>query len=435
MINKTILSSGEKIKKLRKELNLTQTDLSGTEITRNLISYIENGKATLTRNVASIIVNNIRSICKERNIHVNITEDYLLEDAELQASKLADEYAEILETKYKDNLANIETIINQIENLFANFDLVKKRVDIYKKIGDIYRINQKYMEAYTYYIKAYENCGILSSNIENVDIPLCIIFCCLKLQRNSEIIELYNLVHTLESKIPKDIYWKFVFNSAIAYMRLNKYEDCLKQIDYLEKNFELSLDTKFNLSSLKTSCYQSKMHYSDALDIQKLLLQDADKLGLEKNLIVLCNILEIYTKLHDSFNLREYLKKCLKLINEYENSPSTHYLPDIYLDISLTLKEIKNLELAKTYFLKCILESKKNPKVSILSRAFENLISIFIEENDLKRLNDLKNLLMEFISLQILPKNDMLIFRLIKYYNKIEDKETISDILNFILQP
>ncbi|MCT4573638.1 helix-turn-helix domain-containing protein, partial [Bacillus thuringiensis] len=37
---------GEKIKTLRKEKKLTQTELVGSELTKSMLSQIENGKAT-----------------------------------------------------------------------------------------------------------------------------------------------------------------------------------------------------------------------------------------------------------------------------------------------------------------------------------------------------------------------------------------------------
>ncbi len=39
-------SLGEKIKALRKELNMTQTDLAGSEMTKSMLSQIENNLAT-----------------------------------------------------------------------------------------------------------------------------------------------------------------------------------------------------------------------------------------------------------------------------------------------------------------------------------------------------------------------------------------------------
>lgn len=432
---KEILSSGQKIKRLRQELGLTQNDIAGTEITRNLISYIENDKVPLTKSAAKIIINNIHHFCKENGLSIDpsINEQYLLEDVKMQANKLADEYIEILDTKHIDNPSNIENIIKEFEYIFMNYGLMERRVDAYKKIGDIYRKFSKYSSAYTYYIKAYENTGILSNNTKQLDILLNLINCCLTLERNSEALELCNLVHPFKNSISDDIFLKFIFNSILAYKRLSMYDECLKQISFLEHNYKIDNSLNFELKTLKANCYKCKMYYTEALAIQKILLGNLDPSDYEKKLVVLCNILEIYMLLNDSAKLKEYLSYCFDLIEDYDMLPNKIYSADIYCDIALALKEINNLELSKVYFFKTLYESRKNQKISIVTSAFENLISIFIEQNDLKKLSELKNTLLEFISLEILPKNDMLILKLINYYNYIGDKETISDILNFIL--
>lgn len=41
--------------------------------------------------------------------------------------------------------------------------------------------------------------------------------------------------------------------------------------------------------------------------------------------------------------------------------------------------------------------------------------------------------ILELISLDIMPRNDMAIYKLIKFYNDIKDTEGISSLLGFIL--
>lgn len=43
------------------------------------------------------------------------------------------------------------------------------------------------------------------------------------------------------------------------------------------------------------------------------------------------------------------------------------------------------------------------------------------------------NEILELISLDIMPRNDMAIYKLIKFYNDIKDTECISSLLGFIL--
>ena len=58
MSENEVLSPAEKIKKIRKKLRATQSDLSGNGISRVRISQIESGE-TLTFKVAHLLANNI----------------------------------------------------------------------------------------------------------------------------------------------------------------------------------------------------------------------------------------------------------------------------------------------------------------------------------------------------------------------------------------
>ena len=87
MEGQEILSPGKKIRKIRKSFKINQEDITGGEITRNLISIIENDKANLTSKVAIILSENINRVCKEKGIDFSVTSEYLLEDVESQAKK------------------------------------------------------------------------------------------------------------------------------------------------------------------------------------------------------------------------------------------------------------------------------------------------------------------------------------------------------------
>lgn len=69
---------------------MRQEELAGGEITRNLISIIENNKANLTPSTAKILVNNFNNYCLGKGIDIEVTEDYLLEDVVSQAKKVVD---------------------------------------------------------------------------------------------------------------------------------------------------------------------------------------------------------------------------------------------------------------------------------------------------------------------------------------------------------
>lgn len=50
---------GEKIKTLRKRKKLTQTELAGSELTKSMLSQIENGKATPSMKTLQYIANKL----------------------------------------------------------------------------------------------------------------------------------------------------------------------------------------------------------------------------------------------------------------------------------------------------------------------------------------------------------------------------------------
>ena len=126
-----ILSSGKKIKRIRKELGLKQHEITGGEVTRNLISIIENDKAALTEKVAKVIADNINMACSEQNIDYHVSAKYLLESEEYQAERVVDKYLENLAV---DNLQ----IVDEIEEFLIIYDLTDKKISIYEKIGDLY---------------------------------------------------------------------------------------------------------------------------------------------------------------------------------------------------------------------------------------------------------------------------------------------------------
>ena len=81
-----VLSIGEKIKQLRMDIGLNQDDLTNDEITRSLISMIENNRRSLTHNTAKIIATTLNQYYS--NLGKHITAEYLLETKPQQAERL-----------------------------------------------------------------------------------------------------------------------------------------------------------------------------------------------------------------------------------------------------------------------------------------------------------------------------------------------------------
>jgi len=127
-----ILTPGEKVKRLRKQLNIKQHEITGDKITRNLISAIENGKATLTSSVADIISNNINNISRERGLNISISSSYLLEDVHMQVNKIANGYIRFLENNEDNDSIDMKEI-KLIEDLTQQYLYMNYIYEIYVK--------------------------------------------------------------------------------------------------------------------------------------------------------------------------------------------------------------------------------------------------------------------------------------------------------------
>lgn len=135
--------------------------------------------------------------------------------------------------------------------------------------------------------------------------------------------------------------------------------------------------------------------------------------------------------MNDSKNLKECIHKCILSLDKYEQLDSKKFSSEIYNDIGLGSYFINNLAMSKVYFNKALIESKKHKKIDVIVSSMEKLLNIAINNNSSNEVNNLKNQLIEIISLGLLPVNNIIILKLIKYYNNLGDVETINDIVNF----
>jgi transcriptional regulator with XRE-family HTH domain len=87
MENKEKITVGQNLKRIREELGLKQYEITGGEITRNLISIIENGKTPLYEINARIISENMNSIMEERGLDVYIEPEDILNPERYEAKK------------------------------------------------------------------------------------------------------------------------------------------------------------------------------------------------------------------------------------------------------------------------------------------------------------------------------------------------------------
>ncbi|MCB2313233.1 hypothetical protein LGL55_18505 [Clostridium tagluense] len=428
-----ILSPGKKLKKIRKRFKIRQHEITGGEITRELISVIENDKCGLSQKVAEILSANINKICKEKNIDFHLTAAYLLEDVTTQANKVADEYINFLNKNENDTSKDFTEDIRKIDIFLMNQDIPDKKSLIFERIGDILRNQKEYYKSYTYYIKAFEHHNRLFNDIRMFNLLQKIGNVCIRLTKYKECLDFNSLALIYNDNVQDDLKYKILFNNAICYVYLEDYSSTLNEINYIEKSFKsLTKQSLFELTSLKASCYRLQNFFNDALDVNKSLLDSLDENEQEHLLVVTGNILDIYTTLKDTKNIKIYIDKQIYLLNK-NNTLVSSYLCGIYKQIGVACTQTNNIEISKEYYKKSIKACKQYRDKQMLEYSLDEFLDILIREQNLPEINDFKNEISEIISLDIMPRNDMAVYKLINFYNNIKDTESISSLLGFIL--
>ena len=429
-----ILSSGQKIRKIRKELKIRQKEITGGEITRELISVIENDKSTLTPAVAQIITDNINRICKERSIDFSLDTEYLLEDINVQTNKIASVYIDFLSIN-EDNISkDFSKDIEEIESFLIKYDVHEKKMIIYEKIGDILKKQKEYNKSYIYYIKAFENHNKLFNNSRLFSILQKLGGICIYLGKDKEALDFNNLALIYNNAITEELKYNILYNNTLAYMHLEEYNKALLEIEHVENTFKtLTKENIFELNVLKANCFRYKKFYSDALKTNESILSTLDNNDTEKIILITANILDIYTELKDIKNIRVYIDKVIYLMNNYAEVKESFYSPNTYNQLGLSTNLINSIELSIEYYKKSIEVARYKRNSRVLLNSLDQLLYILIKEKNIEEINSFKNEVLELISLDIIKSNTDPILKLMAFYNDIGDSESLNSLIQFIL--
>lgn len=432
MKNSNEITSGKNLKRIRNELGLKQYEIAGEEITRNLISLIENDKATLYDNAANIIAKNINKIMCERNLNIFIKPEDLLKPERYRARKKANTYIEELEKKLVKKEFEIELEkLNEIEAFLNQWDLVDKKVKIYELLGDIYYTSSDLNKEYYYYFKALEASYDYPNMKNRYKLASKLVYNCIVTGKNEEAISLCSYILLSQNDIPDRYKGIFYYNSAIAHRNLEDIDKCLKALDNAKKYFDINVDFK-KVLMLEGICYSRVGNYNKALKSYNRILEILDeKNGLDETCVAYINIIQVYMEKDDRENVIKYFDKAM--INLPYISEDSFYLPEIYFEVSNIYLYLKNYDSCEKYLNTALVLSKKNGKHNLYKKFLSSLIELYIEADWSDKLYNLIKTLKNEIKNIKLSEEFTLVLKLLLYYIKqnsyMAAEELIADLL------
>jgi len=255
-------SSGEKIRLARQYLGLKQSDIVGGEITRNLISAVENNKVPLSKKTAEIVVKNINRMASEMGKDFSIDLDYLFMDtddynAEKDARFIIERLEKIL-MREKDYTEQVELWVKEVLIALKNPEL---KQTIYVLLGKIAKLTNDYGKQYYYFNEAF-NLAFISKSFDVV------LYCLEELQTictankyYSDLISLNKIVVEKIDSPTRETLVNSHRNIANAYLAMEQYEKAVNGIEQANVYIDdtRSQDALSNLLILGNSYQGMKM--------------------------------------------------------------------------------------------------------------------------------------------------------------------------------
>lgn len=292
-----ILSLGEKIKRKRKELNMTLKDLAKDRITPGQISLIESGRSNPSMDLLEYLAQNL-----------NTTIEYLMESEESQAKNICTYYERMIEAYILDeDFVKAEQFIEKVLNYSNTYNLECKKAKMLYLKGDMYAREGEFNLAKQ---------SLLSANI---------IF--IEKNKNKEIIETF-------------------LNLAKITLKLKSYFSASSYLKQAEKVFiDNEISEEYLLGEIYfylAKAYFGMENIGQAMSYATLAKERFEKINnKEKYAKELLKLSEEYDKNGDLENALRYSKKTLGIYKELENFED---MADIENDLGILFYNFENIE-------------------------------------------------------------------------------------------
>ncbi|OPJ59005.1 helix-turn-helix domain-containing protein [Clostridium oryzae] len=345
-----ILSLGEKVKRRRKELNMTLKDLAGDRITPGQISLVETGKSNPSMDLLEYLASSL-----------NVSVEYLMESEEHQAEMICEYYENIAESYILNSDMNSAEKYIEISSYYAE----KYNIE-YRKGKSLYLRAQIHIYREEY---ALAQQLLLSANVFFVKLNAFdnIVNTYLDLGKITYILKAYyssNCYFQQAEKVFMDNNVKDDFKLAIIYYNIAM---TFFKLDNVEKAMNYSF-----LSKEKFNALDNKEQYA-------------------KSLMLLA---EEYNKKGDISSAIKYSQSTLKILNELNE---TNYVAEVENSLGKLFYEFNNIEESFKHFNKAkeIRERNKDGKISeTLVCLCENYLSI----KDIDKCKDILKKILDNIS-------------------------------------
>ena len=372
-----ILSLGEKIKRKRKELNMTLKDLAKDRITPGQISLVESGRSNPSMDLLEYLASNLCT-----------TVEYLMESEESQAERISKYYEQISEAYLlSNNYLKSETYIEQAYNYAYKYNLKYRKARIICLRADVLKLKNKLEESQGQYLSAI----ILFS----------------EMKKHEEIIKAFIKLGNISLELKSYIAAKNYFKKAEKVYKVNDIDNeyiigeiyyNISRVNNLIENTEEAKKYAY-LAKEKFNQVSNKKEYANSL----LLLSEEKRLkgDLESATRYSTKALTLFNEINDSYNICSIENNLGKLFYNFEdvNESDVHYKNamkyseftsnevDILINVWRNKVKIKNLDEAEDILVDLYSRVDKNDVDRIIALNLIKYRILTINENTIEAEN------------------------------------------------
>lgn len=346
-----ILSLGEKIKKLRKEQNMTLKELAGDRITAAQISHIERDKSHTSHELLEYLAEKL-----------GVSVDYLLETKEMQSKKITDNLILKSEIYIKcDELEKAEEQIKEIIDICKQYKLTENYgkcnnllAEIYMKRNDYSSSVYFYEKALYYFIKNEDKDNIYTCYLNIADIYVLDKFYKGALTHYMFAKEVLDESNIEDADIYKELYSKI----SECFMKLNQPEKAMEFMEKIDKiDNEDCVKEEVSILVIKAKNLLTMGKYSESKECFNKALEIIEKEENKNRLAkVYLTISNIYSEMGDLDKHLEYSQKLYDLTKRDESQ----YMMDSLFNMIESYVKKGEYDLAQKYCKLALVSSIKN---------------------------------------------------------------------------
>lgn len=403
------MTSGEKIKELRKKYRIKQKDLVTEGLSRSLISLIETDERKVTQRIASFLNQRFSFLVEGLILEDSYFIEKELDSKDIYKNLLEDFKNEDFNKLYRDLIQNIKNL--ELEDKFT----------ICFDVGDYYIRKQNYLEAkkwYDFIFFELDKC----SNLEKVSLIVDDMIVALGILSSEEVFKSYEsyiefYIENLELQELDSI----LLNLSVMNVNFSNYEKALYYNTMYEKKLgSLTIGLKISRGYLFNELHR----HQEALELYKNLLKETTE--LEYITWINLNMIRDLIDLGEISKAKNKIKLLKEEIDKVDKLKT--YLPGRYLSLGNYLMELGKTNEGKESFVKALSLYDKNELVKRPKEIYEIINNLFplLNKKDVDLVGSIVDI---YLDLKNMDNDEKVLFGIIKFYRKFKKETQLDEFL------